>query len=158
MATIEPVSHDLFADVGDALLGLLPAELGEPRHRAHRYGIKVWFGSDKPAREHYEAQVIGARHVPEATVLALEIGFHAEHPKPADNGAVLARLAQKERSWRKTLGPEPVAGPFLGRADSWTRLSETWPDPDLGEDDLALELATRLIDYITVLEPLLRRR
>ena len=150
-------SHDLFGDVADALLGLLPDELGAPRQRWHRYGIKVWFGPEKPTREHYEAQVISPRHVADATVLALEVGFHAEHPKPAENAAVLGELVAAERRWRKKLGPDAVAGPFLGR-DSWTRVSETWPDPDLGEDDLALELATRLIDYITTLEPVLRSR
>ena len=44
-----------------------------------RYGIKVWFGPSDPPREHYEAQVIGPNEVKEASVLALEIGFHAEH-------------------------------------------------------------------------------
>jgi len=158
MARIEKVSHELFGDAADALLGLLPAAFGAPRQRWHRWGLKVWFGSDKPAREHYEAQVIGKHHVPTATVLALEVGFHAEHPKHAENAAVLAYLERSEKQWRKKLGPEAVAGDFLGRSDSWIRLSETWPDPDLGDDELALELATRLIDYITVLEPVLRKR
>jgi hypothetical protein len=157
MTPIESASHDLFGDVADALLGLLPAELGAPRRRWHRYGIKVWFGPERPSREHYEAQVISARHVSEATVIALEVGFHAEHPKPADNEAVLGALVAEERRWRKALGKDAVAGGFLGR-DSWARVSETWPDPDLGEDDLAVELATRLIDYITALEPVLRAR
>ena len=51
-----------------------------------------------------------------------------------------------------------VAGPFLGSRDDWRRISETWPDPDLGEEDLAFELAARLTDYITALEPILRTR
>ena len=146
----------LFDEVGEAVRSLVPAELGEIRCRAHRYGLKVWFGSEKPAREHYEAQVIGARDVPEAEVLAIEVGFHAENPNPDDNDKTLATLLKKERGWRKTLGREAVAGAFLGRADDWTRISETWPDPDLGDPDLPMELALRLADYVIALEPVRR--
>ena len=148
----------LFDAVEVNLRALVPADLGEPRVKAHRYGIKVWFGPATPTREHYEAQVIGARHVPGATTLALEVGFHAEHPKAADNAAALSHLAAQEKRWRKAIGNEPVAGPFLGSRDDWRRISETWPDPDLGEEDLAFELAARLTDYITALEPILRAR
>src|SRR5262245_41049302 len=135
---------------------MLPDELSDFHQRAHRYGIKVWFGGTTPTREHYEAQVIGPDAVPRAKVLALEVGFHAEHPDPKANDAVVARLLARERTWRKVLGKDAVAGPFLGRADRWRRVSETWPDPDLGEPQLALELAGRLHDYVTALEPVLR--
>ena len=143
----------LFDEVGEALRGLVPVELGEPRLRAHRYGVKVWYGPAKPPREHYEAQVIGAQHVEDATVLAIEVGFHAEHPKVEDNDLVIRRLVAQRRHWRKALGPHAIAGPFLGRPEDWRRVSETWPDPDLGDPDLPIELATRLTDYISVLEP-----
>ena len=148
----------LFDAVEVNLRALLPVALGQPQVKAHRYGIKVWFGPAAPTKEHYEAQVVGPRHVPEARTLALEIGFHAEHPKPADNAAALAHLAAHEKRWRKAIGDEAVAGPFLGRPDDWRRVSETWPDPDLGEEDLAFEVAARLTDYIAALEPILRPR
>ena len=144
----------LFDLVGEVLRGLVPAELGTLRTRHHRYGIKVWFGPEKPTRDHYEAQVIGAKHVPEATVLAIEVGFHAEHRDPAENEAILAALRSAEKRWRKGLGPTAVAGEFIDDRHGWQRLSETWPDPDLGDPDLPFELATRLTDYITALEPL----
>jgi hypothetical protein len=146
----------LFDEVGEAVRGMLAPQLGLVRFRAHRYGVKLWFDTDAPPREHYEAQVIGAKHVPEATVLALEIGFHSEHPKVADNDATLARLAKREKAWRKVVGAEAVAGPFIGRADQWRRVSETWPDPDLGDDELVMQLAIRLTEYMTALEPALR--
>jgi hypothetical protein len=145
-----------FIEAGDVLRSLLPRELGEARIRARRYGIKVWFGASDPAKEHYEAQVIGARYVPEATVLALEVGFHSEHPNADDNERTLDALLRSERQWRKALGPDVVGGPFLGR-DSWRRLSETWVDPDLSDPDLAVEVGTRLFEYMTALEPLLRK-
>ena len=147
----------LFDDVGDVLRGLVPAELGPVHHRAHRYGIKVWFGSEQPTREHYEAQVISPKGVRTAKHLAIEVGYHSEYPKPADNDAALERLCASEKKWRRSIGKEAVAGAFLGR-DGWCRISETWPDPDLSEDELALELGARLTDYITALEPVRRAK
>lgn len=148
---------ELFEAVGDALRGLVPPELGPVRQRWHRDGVKVWFGPEAPTREHYEAQVVGAALVPDASVLAVEVGFHAENPKPADNDAALAVLVAAERAWRRELGPAPVAGPFLGPRDDWCRVSETWADPDLGDEELGLELAARLTDYVVALEPIRRR-
>jgi hypothetical protein len=145
---------ELFEEVAEALRGMVPTELGEFRHRTHRYGTKVWFDDERPPREHYEAQVVGARDVPDAEVLALELGFHAEHPQPADNDAVLAALVAREPDWRPMLGDEAVAGVFLGRAEHWRRGSETWPDPDLSDPELGMEVALRLLDYVTALEPL----
>ncbi|HZN13793.1 MAG TPA: hypothetical protein VFB78_05990 [Acidimicrobiales bacterium] len=142
----------LFDEVADLVRGLVPAELGEFRERHHRYGIKVWFGPARPPREHYEAQVVGAKHVPGAKVLALEVGFHAEHPNVDDNEAAVTRLLAAEKRWRRVLGKEAEVGEFLG-ADVWRRVSETWVDPDLGEPDLAFEIAARLTDYVSALEP-----
>lgn len=146
----------LFEQVADLVLGMIPAELGPVRHREHRYGIKLWFGAEQPNREHYEAQVIGPKGVAGARTLALEVGFHAEHRDRADNERVIARIVDGERRWRKVVGPEAVVGPFLGGADVWRRVSETWPDPDLGDDDLADEIAARLADYVIGLEPVVR--
>jgi hypothetical protein len=86
-------------------------------------------------------------------VLALEIGFHAEHPDVGANDRVLDRLIAHEDDWRPVVGDGAVAGPFLGRPDDWRRVSETWADPDLGLDELPVEVASCLIDYITALEP-----
>jgi hypothetical protein len=150
------VELGLFDEIGEAVRGLMPPDLGVVRFKAHRYGVKLWFDTDAAPREHYEAQVVGAKHVPDATVLALEVGFHSEHSKVAENEAVLAQLLKRERTWRTILGADAVAGPFLGRADQWRRLSETWPDPDLSDDDLCMEVALRVTEYMTALEPALR--
>jgi hypothetical protein len=146
----------LFEEVAEAIRGLIPPDLGEVRCQARRYGIKVWFGADRAPREHYEAQVISPAGVEAASVLALEVGFHAEHPQAADNDKVMARLLATEPRWRKVIGKEAVAGPFLGRPDLWRRVSETWPDPDLGDTELPFEVAARLTDYVIALEPVLR--
>ena len=147
----------MFEAVAQILRGLVPDELGALRQHVHRYGIKVWFDTEKPPREHYEAQVVGAKDVPEAEILAIEIGFHAEHSKEADNDAVLDALLAREKTWRKEIGREAVAGTFLGRAIHWRRISETWPDPDLGDVELPFEVAARLTDYITAIESARRR-
>jgi hypothetical protein len=144
----------LFDEVADAMVSLLPPELGAVRYRAQRYGIKAWFGGERPEREHYEAQVMGASAMDEAKVLALELGFHAEHPDEALNQAVLDRLVARERTWRPRLGAAAEAGPFLGRREDWRRLSELWADPDLSDPEVAFEIASRLVDYMTVLEPI----
>ena len=146
----------LFDEVADALRNLAPTELGPIHHQARRYGIKVWFGTGQAPKEHYEAQVIGSAAVDDAKVLALEVGFHAEHPRADDNERIMSRLMKAERRWRPIIGSEAVAGAFLGRQEAWRRVSETWPDPDLSDGELAFEVAARLTDYVTALEPILR--
>ena len=147
----------MFDEVADAVTSLVPPDLGDLRCRAHRYGIKIWFGTATPSKEHYEAQVMGASAMDEARVLALEIGFHAEHPDEARNQALLDQLLRGERRWRRQLGDEAQAGSFLGRRDDWRRLSELWADPDLSDPAIGIEIATRLTDYVVALEPLRRK-
>ena len=142
-----------FEAAGVLLPGMLPDELGTVKQTAHRWGIKVWFDTDKAPREHYEAQVLGKKDVPTAKVLAIEVGFHAEHAKEDDNQAVIDRLLKVEKRWRRDIGKEAEAARFLGRAQHWRRVSETWLDPDLGDPELAFEVAARLCDYITAIEP-----
>jgi hypothetical protein len=149
---------ELFGMAAEACRNLFPVDLGPFAIRPRSYGLKAWFGTAEPGREHFEAQVVGARHVPGATALAIEIGFHAEHPKLALNEAVVDALLAVEPRWRPALGDEAVVGPFLGRADLWRRVSECWVDPDLRDDDLPVEVALRLTDYVTALEPVLRSR
>jgi len=146
-----------FELVADALRGLVPDELGVWKYRAHRRGIKVWFGNHAN-REHYEAQLVPRRLVDGESGIALEIGFHAEQPRLEDNEAAVAHLLSSEKKWRRVLGKEAVAGPFLGRPEDWRRLSETWIEPDLEEPDLVMSVASRLTDYIEALEPVRQAR
>lgn len=146
----------LFEQVADGLHALVPPEVGAWHQRNHRYGIKLWRGdAGTTPKVHLEGQVIGAKHVAGASVLALEVGWHAEHPEPARNRSALDEVLAAERSWRRELGAEPVAGPFIGHTGGWMRVSETWPDPDLGDPDLPFEVATRLTDYLVALRTFL---
>ena len=69
---------------------------------------------DSSAREHYEAQVVGADADKDATVLAIEVGFHSEYPKAIENDAVIAHLLANEKRWRRAVGNEAKVGDFLG--------------------------------------------
>lgn len=144
----------VFDEVAAILPSLLPDELRDARMQARRWGIKVWFGPVRPTREHYEAQVLGKDADPAAKVLCIEVGFHAEGSKEADNDAAVERLTSRRRDWNGVIGKEAVAGDFLGGATRWRRISETWPDPNLGDPELPFEIAARLCDYISVFEPI----
>ena len=97
--------------------------------------------------------MIGAKHVPEATVLAIEVGFHAEHRDPAENERVL-----KELWLREALAQGPRQGGGRRRVHRRSpRLAARVGDvarPGPGDPDLPMDLAARLTDYITALEPL----
>ena len=99
--------------------------------------------------------MLARRHVDGADGSALEIGFHSEHADVMKNEAVVSILAAGESTWRDQLGPAAELASFYG-AENWRRLSECWLDADLDEPELALELASRLVDYLTVVEPLRR--
>jgi hypothetical protein len=144
----------LFEAVAEGCRSLVPPDLGTLRLRPRAYGLKAWIGSTDPPRDHYEVQVVGARHVPGAELLAIEVGFHLEHRTVEENDLALGELVRQESRWRKALGPDAVAGPFIGRPEDWRRISEVWIDPDLGDPELALDLALRLTDYVCALEPL----
>lgn len=145
----------MFEQVGELTRTLVGSEVGEVRFRSHRRGVKVWLDVDTPPRLHYEAQLVPRRHVDGLDGAVLEIGFHAEDGDMAVNDAAMTSLASAEITWRPELGDEVVAGPFLGRPEDWRRCSELWVDPDLDDEEVAFEIASRLADYINVLHPLL---
>lgn len=134
-----------FDQVRDAFEGFVAPLGGEVHTTTHGRGLKAWFG--EATREHYEAQLM--RFDGE---VRLEIGFHAEHPKAAQNQDVLDRLVKREAKWRKALGREAEAGAFIGR-EGWCRISELWPLPDAFEVDDVIDVAARLADYALALEP-----
>ena len=142
------MERSFFHQVLDAFEGFVADVGGELHTVAHRRGLKVWY--DEANREHYEAQLI--RRDGE---VALEIGFHVEYAQPGPNDEVLNSLLGHESTWRGELGDEAEAGEFLG-SDVWRRISELWESPDEDDVDAAIEVAARLADYVTALEPLRR--
>ena len=144
----------LFEQVAEAVRSLVPDDLGPLQMRSHRRGVKAWFGTDPRSRQHFEAQVMPRRYVDGVEGVAVEIGFHAEHKDTEHNVRVINLLEQQQKTWRKRLGAEAEIGVFYG-ADNWRRVSEVWIEPDLDDPELAFELATRLVDYLTAIEPVL---
>ncbi len=143
------MERSFFHQVQDVFEGMVSSDVdGDLRSTAHQRGLKVWY--DEATREHYEAQLIRLDGEP-----AIEIGFHAEHAKAAENDVVLSRLLAHESTWRAELGDEPVAGTFLG-ADRWRRISETWDPVNPDDVDAAIEVAARLAEYVTAIEPIRR--
>lgn len=153
-----------FERVGDvARSSVLDAE--GLRSRAHRGGVKVWFGEEKAAREHYEAQLVPSRHLDGTDGYVLEIGFHAEHRDAELNQKAIDKLLAARSTWKKTIGecleaPDDivhdvaVADEFLGNS-TWRRISETWDQPDLEDEELSFEAGARLGDYISAFQPVL---
>jgi hypothetical protein len=154
------VSRTFFTDVAEALPGFLPRPLRSPTIRAGAGGLKVWYGS---WHEHFECQRISRAVLRAAGVdatTALEVGFHAEHPRVEDNEVVVALIGAEEKAWRRALGREPELGPFVGRReqrDRWRRLTELWTDGDLDGEAAAFEAAERLGGYIRAIAPVLAR-
>ena len=142
----------VFDEVAELVRAMSPAEIGEVHVRAHRRGVKVWFDTEAPTKEHYEAQMLSRRYVDGIEGTAIEIGFHSEHKDQADNVAVIERVVRSEKKWRKELGKEPQVDTFYG-ADNWRRVSEAWIEPDLNDPEITFEVASRLVDYISVIEP-----
>ena len=152
-ASVTGVEMPVFDEVAEYVRALLPDEYGDVRIRSHRRGVKIWFGPEKAAKEHYEAQLLARRHVDGKPGMAVEIGFHSEYPKREQNEEVVSGLEQMESKWRKALGPDAEAGIFFG-SDNWTRLSEAWLDFDESDPDFSFEVASRTVDYVTAIEPL----
>ena len=138
------MERSYFDQVLDAFEGFVDPAHGPPRARTHRRGIKVWFAD--ATREHYEAQLVqvDGDH-------RLEIGFHAEHPEPATNQAVIDRIVG-DLAGHDPLGADAAAGAFIG-ADRWRRISELWDPPDPDDPEAVIEIAARLADYVDALEP-----
>lgn len=142
------MERTFFHQVQDVFEGFASDVDGELHAAAHRRGIKVWY--DEAHKEHYEAQLVRLDGG-----LVLEVGFHSEHKTAEANEAVLGRLLAREAEWRAELGADPEVGEFLGN-DRWRRISEVWEAPDPDDLDATIEVAARLADYVTVIEPIRR--
>ena len=141
----------VFEEVAELVRAMAPESIGLVRVRAHRRGVKVWFDTDSATREHYEAQLLRRNYVDGRDGMAVEIGFHAEHKDQTHNVAVIDHILRTEKKWRKELGKEPEVATFFG-ADNWRRISEAWIEPDLDDPEIAFEIASRLVDYVSVIE------
>ena len=94
------MEESLFDDVGDILLGSAPpgwARAGSvPIATGSRSGSVRRRRPVSTTKRRWSAR----RRSKGASVLALEVGFHSEHPQEAENDAVIAHLKANERGWR----------------------------------------------------------
>ncbi|MCH7788375.1 MAG: hypothetical protein IH940_02930 [Acidobacteria bacterium] len=148
------MDKNLFANVDDIVRSLYSGDVDQLFSKSHRYGVKIWIGTPEPPKVHYEAQVLGRHHVDGEEGLAVEIGLHCEHRDEAENESILNSLLERSKKWEPVLGEEASAGVFYG-AENWRRLSDVWIEPDLSVDDIDVEIASRMTDYIETLQPLL---
>jgi hypothetical protein len=159
------VELGFFENIGEVARLGLDIEVDDLHMRAHKYGVKVWFGEEKAAKEHYEAQIVSTRHLTGNDGIVLEIGFHAEHRDVSLNQAALDKVLAQSQRWAEVIGTcvvapadithdEAVADQFLGNS-TWRRISETWVDPDMSDTELSIEAGARLADYINCFQPIL---
>ena len=146
-----------FDVVGEAVRALVPAELGPVHQRSHRYGIKVWFGADKPPR----AALRGAGGGREARCGGQGAGHRGRVPRgaPAPRGQRRGRRACCSGARRRGARcSATMSRPVRSSGDRRTggACRRRGPIPDLGDPELAMEVATRLVDYVVAFEPLLR--
>ncbi len=71
------VELGVFDQTSEVIRARAPDHLGELRVRAHRRGVKIWFETDVPNKEHYEAQLLSRHYVDGVDGMALEIGSEA---------------------------------------------------------------------------------
>lgn len=148
-----------FLEVTDLVVGFLPPSLRGFQQQTFGSSSRIWY--DEP-HVHFEVQRISQTALRSAGVKgmreALEVGLHAEFPQNQRNDEVIQALLAHEKRWRRALGRDPVAGPFVGRrehATRWRRISELWDVADLDGEEVAVEAADRLAAYVRALHPLL---
>jgi cation transport regulator ChaB len=119
----------------------LPADLRDFRWSAYSYQAKAWFGN---ADLHYEIWVRGRLRV-------VELGLHFE-ADDLTNARLLAAFRARAKEVKRGLGKD-------ARIEEWDRgWARVWEPISLGlpDDELREGVATRLGDYVRVLEPIVR--
>jgi len=119
----------------------LPAELRGFHWSAMSFQSKLWYGNRDLHYEIWSRERLGT----------IEIGLHFE-ADPLTNARLLAAFAANARTVRRSLTEARIEDWDRGWARVWEPLPHRKPDLDL-----ASELASRIADYVTALEPILRR-
>ena len=133
--------RDFLLLVYDALSPQLPKPLREHEWRVRWSLLQVYF--EQP-RVHYEVWV-------QRKAARIEVGLHFEEER------------EESYRWAEALAPRALEiqaqlGPGVELEEwtkSWTRLHETLPLRGDLTEELAAELAQRLVRFIEVLEPIL---
>ena len=119
----------------------VPPDLRAFRYEAISFQSKLWYGNKDLHYEIWSRERLGT----------IEIGLHFE-ADPLTNARLLAAFTANARGIRRVLADARIEGWDRGWARVWEPLPHRRPDAELAAD-----LARRIGDYVTVLEPILRR-
>jgi hypothetical protein len=129
--------------VYDALPARLPAKLRKHQWRIRWSLLQVFFVSSDV---HYEVWV-------QKKTGRIEIGLHFESADPDENYRWAAALAPRMLEVQSKLGPDVELEEWTR---VWTRLHETISFDGRLTDSLAEQVSTRLAEFISTVEPLMR--
>jgi hypothetical protein len=129
--------------VYDALPARLPAKLRKHQWRIRWSLLQVYFES---AAVHYEVWV-------QKKTGRIEIGLHFESADPDENYRWAAALAPRMLEVQSKLGPGVELEEWTR---SWTRLHESMAFEGKLTETLAADVAKRLAEFISTLEPVIR--
>ena len=119
----------------------VPPALREFHYDSIAFMAKLWYGNKDL---HYEIW-------PRARLGTIEIGLHFE-ADPLTNARLLGAFAANSKAIRRALSDARIEEWDRGWARVWEPLPYRKPD-----EQLARELGDRIADYVTALEPILRR-
>lgn len=129
----------LFRAIPSALRDALPADLGDFRWSANSWQAKAWYGNRDL---HYEIWVR-----PRAKVV--EVGLHFEGDE-LTNARLLGAFRAHASKVSRGLGS-------AARIEEWDKgWARVWEPFALGDDGVGDRVRDRFVDYVRVLEPMLR--
>ena len=131
----------LFRAIPPLLHADVPAHLGAPQWNAVNWQAKAWFGNKSL---HYE---IWVRH----SAKVVELGLHFESDA-LTNARLLGAFRSRSKDVRRGLGTDTrIEAWDKGWARVWEPLALEKLEPAYSE-----RIRTRFVDYVRVLEPILR--
>jgi hypothetical protein len=119
----------------------VPVSLREFHWESYSFQSKLWYGNKALHYEIWSREKLGT----------IEIGLHFE-ADPLTNARLLAAFTANAKTVRRALAGARIEEWDRGWARVWEPLPHRKPD-----EHLASDLAARIGDYVSALEPILRR-
>ena len=130
---------DIFRATASHLRSELPDDLQEFHWSAYSFQAKAWYGNKDL---HYEIW-------PRRSLKTVELGLHFE-ADDLTNARLLSAFRSRGRTIARALGATV-------RIEEWDKgWARVWEPMAFDEPDLAARLPARFVDYVRVLEPILR--
>lgn len=130
---------DIFRATASRLHSELPDGLQKFHWTAYSFQAKAWYGNKDL---HYEIW-------PRRSLKTVEVGLHFE-ADDLTNARLLSAFRSRSRAIARALGTTV-------RIEEWDKgWARVWEPMGFDEPDLAARLPARFVDYVRVLEPILR--